>query len=86
MPIVNTLLQLKDDIKHVKEKQFQKERRRIYLKIAGVSSPTELHLCIIENNWYPRMSGGGGSELNSNYFVCPPTRHLTPTFYEILTI
>lgn len=50
MPIVNTLLQLKDDIKHVKEKQFQKERRRIYLEIAGVSSPTELHLCIIENN------------------------------------
>lgn len=85
MPIVNTLLQLKDDIKHVKEKQFQKERRRIYLEIAGVSSPTELHLCIIENNWYP-CNSGGFSELNCNYFVCPPTRHLTPTFYEILTI
>lgn len=42
MPTVNTLLQLKDDIKHVKEKQFQKERRRIYLEIAGVSSVAQL--------------------------------------------
>lgn len=87
MLIVNILLQLKDDIKYVKEKQFQKECRCIYLKIVGVSLLIELYLCIIENNWYFCMSGGGGIfELNSNYFVCLLIRYLILIFCEIFII